>query len=304
MEFKSYNNLCRYLNNEDIALEFAINKNLIKTTRICQCGGILNWYKENRKKYGYIFRCSKSKSLCGKQYSILHGTWFWNSNMSLIDQILIIYAYCLELTSLQFCGMFGINSSHTIADWQNYFRDICTIYINEMPNRKIGGVGLTVEIDESKIYKRKNHTGRLTAHESHSDWVFGGICRETKDAFFCIVEDRTENTLIQKILENVELGSHIVSDCWRSYTNILNHGYIHSTVNHSENFLNPANLNIHTQTIERAWRGLKDNIPKSSRYETRLSYLIVYEFKRRTNWYNLKYEERFELLLNLISQYY
>ena len=44
---------------------------------------------------------------------------------------------------------------------------------------------------------------------------------------------------------------------WSGYTNIATKGYIHKTVNHSKNFVNPVD-GTHTQKIERFWRGLKD----------------------------------------------
>lgn len=183
----------------------------------------------------------------------------------------------------------------------NYYRDLCIIYLNETNTGKIGGNNLTVEIDESKIFKNKNNIGRLSRGQEECEWVFGGICRETKDTFFVIVQNRTEQTLLRCIQENIELGTKIISDCWRSYRNLSEYGYEHETINHSQNFLSPEDATIHTQTIERCWRDLKQNIPLGSPYDSRDSYLYVYSFKKRTNWYNISIGERFNLLLLLIS---
>ena len=201
-------------------------------------------------------------------------------------------------------GMFDLKAGHTAADWENYFRDISSIYLTETNNNKIGAPGMTVEIDETKIFKSKNHTGRATNEQLRNEWLFGGICRETKKTFFLIVPDRTETTLMQLLQDNVELGTHVISDSWRSYWRISNYGYSHAMVNHSENFIDPSDENTHTQTIERTWRTLKENIPPSSRYNSRIRYIIQYSFKRRTNWYKLTSAQRFVLLLNLIANYY
>ena len=44
---------------------------------------------------------------------------------------------------------------------------------------EIGGIGFTVEIDESKIGKRKYNRGRVI----EGQWVLSGICRENKQVF-------------------------------------------------------------------------------------------------------------------------
>lgn len=43
----------------------------------------------------------------------------------------------------------------------------------------IGGLGKTVEIDEGKFRKRKYNVRRVM----EGQWVFGGVCRVTKDFF-------------------------------------------------------------------------------------------------------------------------
>lgn len=43
----------------------------------------------------------------------------------------------------------------------------------------IGDPGKTVEIDEGKFRKRKFNVGGVT----ESQWMFGGVCRVTKDFF-------------------------------------------------------------------------------------------------------------------------
>ena len=63
--------------------------------------------------------------------------------------------------------------NQTIVDWYNFCREVCDCILFE-DNEKIGGLGKTVEIDESKFGKRKYHKGRKV----EGQWVFGGIERE------------------------------------------------------------------------------------------------------------------------------
>ena len=62
---------------------------------------------------------------------------------------------------------------------------------------KIGGEGLTVEIDKSKFGKTKYHKGRYIQEQ----WIFGSICHETKQFFVTPVEKRDSATLIPIIVE-------------------------------------------------------------------------------------------------------
>ena len=59
-----------------------------------------------------------------------------------------------------------------------------------------------------------------------------------------------------------DCGSTIVSDKWRSYNSLSEHGYVHNSINHKENFVDPSDPLIHTQNIERCWRDLKEWISR------------------------------------------
>ena len=80
--------------------------------------------------------------------------------------------------------------------------------------------------------------------------------RDTDNMIMCTVPDRSTATLLPIIQTFVLPGTTIYSDEWASY-NILNHtGFIHQTVNHSENFVDPLS-GVHTQKIEGSWGGVK-----------------------------------------------
>ena len=56
------------------------------------------------------------------------------------------------------------------VDWDCFCREVCEIVLME-ESSKLGEPGKTVQIDESKIGKRKYHRG----HHVEGQWVFGGI---------------------------------------------------------------------------------------------------------------------------------
>ena len=68
---------------------------------------------------------------------------------------------------------------------------------------------------------------------------------------------RDLKTIDKIVKRNVENGSIIYTDAWKGYSNIKNIGYKHGIVCHTQNFINPGDKEIHTQTIEATWRWLK-----------------------------------------------
>lgn len=168
--------------------------------------------------------------------------------------VLFLYCWTKQLTSIQFCeDELGISHATTV-DWNNFAREVCAWRLLQSPT-VIGGDGLHVEIDETLISRRKSHTGRVLPQQ----WIFGGVCRETKEVFMYAVPDRRKETLQQIIRDSIAPGTTIVSDMWPSYEDLQNipgMNYSHQTVNHSENFVNPA-TGEHTQTIESNWHKFK-----------------------------------------------
>jgi hypothetical protein len=70
--------------------------------------------------------------------------------------------------------------------------------------------------------------------------------------FFVETLYRDQNTLNEIILNNVEIGSILATDQWAGYNRLSSIEYLHDTVNHSENFVNPE-TGVNTQQIEATW---------------------------------------------------
>jgi hypothetical protein len=93
--------------------------------------------------------------------------------------------------------------------------------------------------------------------------VVGAICRRTKRVPLKIVRKRNAESLTSFVTTNIAPGTTIVTDMWRGYNDVKNNNFEHLKINHSINFVDPINKEIHTNTIERAWRSVKEYIPNS-----------------------------------------
>jgi len=55
-------------------------------------------------------------------------------------------------------------------------------------------------MDESLFTKRKNNWGKVLPHNY---WIFGEICRESKEKFLVEVPDRSSATSMSEIHQNI-----------------------------------------------------------------------------------------------------
>ena len=224
---------------------------------------------------GRGWRCPEKG--CKKLASLRVGSFFEGSNLTLTQLVEFTYFWAEGLQSTHFLTRNLKWSPNTITDWKNFLRDICVEKYLANPE-PIGGPGHIVEIDESKFGKRKCHRGRQLSGK----WVFGGIDRDTKDAFMVTVDDRSASTLIPIIERYIKPGTMILSDEWASYNLIPPATFTHLTVNHSIQFVVPG-TDIHTQTIESTWGQAKKKMRNSMTTNPELldTYLAEYCWKKK-----------------------
>ena len=240
---------------------------LPKKVNCPKCGIIIDKIDCRAKKGSNLrleFRCRKRT--CRIEISARRNTWFDKSKLSLRKSLVLVYCFvrkfdfntAIRETSGRFCGG-EVTGTETVSDIYSYCREVCVESLYSGKDvKKIGGQNFTVEVDEAKFGKRKYNRGRLV----EGQWVLGGICRETKEAFFVAVEDRSGETLCGIIERYVKKGSIIHTDCWAGYNKLEELGYTHLTVNHSENFVDPQR-GACTNTIESTWWALKRSLPSS-----------------------------------------
>ena len=120
--------------------------------------------------------------------------------------------------------------------------------------------------------------------------------------------DRKGPTLMNLIRRKIAPKTRIITDMWRGYNAIprlLRGGkplYKHATINHSKNFLNPADPDTHTQNIERLWRSAKrkNKIQNGTHRHHLRGYIDEFLFRRSANINNISV---FDAIWNGISTF-
>ena len=142
------------------------------------------------------------------------------------------------------------------------------------------GLGSHVEVDETYVggYQR---TKKGALRNTNKTVVFGMVERGG-DLMTKVVPNAKSKTLIPLIEKNVEKGSTISSDDWRSYRNLPDHGYKHGHVMHR---IHQWKKGIHhTNSIEGFWSQLKRSI-KGTHIHVSKKHMAKYlgEFEYRYN---------------------
>ena len=193
----------------------------------------------------------------------------------------MFYHYVKSSTNVEAGNEAGIGGSDTLVKWCRFVRQKCLVFSERVSQKKIGGPGLMVEVDEAYFLPKKGNRGRGMDMDM---WVLAGIEREdtlpsaspntrSVSVFFTTVKERTKETLVD-IKEHVEPGSKIYSDCFASYECLndleLENGdvlgedhplprelpqykyrYHHHAVNHDITFVHYLDSSIHTQRLHK-----------------------------------------------------
>ena len=206
----------------------------------------------------HMLRCSN----CRKEETGRAHSFFASSRLKLHEILRLGYFWLLGLGRDQ-TVVVTKHSPRIVTNFFIYFRQLVSQSLEENAC-VIGGPGIVVEIDETKMGKRKYHRG----HRVEGVWLLGGVEKTPQRKCFVIpVPDRTTETIQQAIQSHVLPGSIIRTDCWKSYSYLGSSSeYIHQAVNHSLHFTDPA-TGVNTNTIEGTWAGLKRKVPVRNRVQ-------------------------------------
>jgi len=166
--------------NEENCISCLIDNDILYKQRICSCG---NAMKLNIGKQKFV--CNLKK--CRKSVTIRANSFFAGCRLPYSKILLIGYIWLCKSPVSCAISISGC-SSHTICEFYYEFRELVS-NIFETEDTSIGGENIIVEVDESKLGKRKYNRG----HKVEGVWVVGGIERtDERKAFIVQVQNRTK----------------------------------------------------------------------------------------------------------------
>jgi|GEM_PF-2669488 len=239
-------------------------------------------------RWTYIGGTKKFLHTCRKQVSILAGTPFYRSNISLMA---VFYAVLLFVNSSH-----GVHSSllrkHLGLGTKTAHRlgNLIRLHMASLqPLRMVGGTTDPVVIDEVYLrYFRAAGSGSLQpkillglAHQGQVQCGF--------------VEARTKNELEHAILKSVRPGSKIMTDQWVGYANLTRLGYHHSWVNHSRGIF--YRNGVSTVEIDSCWASFRRSLRLYGQVAVKNAWLYLAEMQFRYNFRG-RPREAFEFLIS------
>jgi transposase-like protein len=247
-----------------------------------------------------VYKCKNNRYKCkstGKYFNVRTGTIFDNTNIPLQKWFLALYVFSSHKKGI---------SSHQLAKDISVTQKSAWFLLHRLryafdhPNFK-RVVGNVVEIDECGIGGQSyyKHANKKTKNEegatiSNKTSVIG-LRERGGNVIAKVVADRTKETLLPIIYENVAPDSILMTDELIAYQ-ALDSYFEHYSVNHSaKEFVNEM---AHTNGIENYWSHLKrgiDGIYHQISKEHLQSYID--EFLLRFNTRKFTTQNRFDLIL-------
>lgn len=88
---------------------------------------------------------------CNGTRSVRYNSWFYKSKLRVVEILLFTYFWWYKVPLSQIQREYGF-SSRTLVDWASFCREVAidVVFNHSEP---IGGLGIVVEIDESKFGK-------------------------------------------------------------------------------------------------------------------------------------------------------
>lgn len=262
---------------EEEAVRFLQEKGVFAKHRTCSSNHVMKLQTSERR--GYFWRCTKA-TCNNKRISIRDGTWFRYCSLPLVKALHFLFNWTLELSSGKCCAKQQGMQSYMTLEWNKCITEVLAEDLDRRPCRKIGGEGRIVEVDETVFAKHEHVSGKVV----RSQWTVAGICRETGQSFLKMVPDRSANSFLDAIKENVSDGSIIYAYSWKGYkaSQLEAAGFPQLTSNHRLNFVDPSTAEVAEELYDVVWGSDKwrSNHQTRSARQYQDSYLVEFVWRQ------------------------
>lgn len=285
MFIEPYKILKKIFDDEKLAVQYLVDNDFIN--KYAQCWKCNSDTRLDLKKKLYIcknYKCQKSKSP-------FYRTIFSKLKLPINLQLHILYEFLKKTPAISISSSLEVDKN-TVSSYHKLFRTYLKGKQLLNKKNKIGGRNCIVEIDETKIGRRKYNRG----HKVEGVWMIGGIERsklknnvknENKKLFMCSIKTRDSDSIKNIILKHVKKGTTIYTDLWKGYSNLNKIGYKHGTVNHKKYFKDPV-TKVHTNNIESLWNAVKHTIPIRNRNKKYIAlHLKEFQWRKRYKEQNI-----------------
>jgi transposase-like protein len=234
---------------------------------------------------------------CKKQFSVKIGTIFEDSPIGLDKWLTAMWLIANAKNGI---SSYEIHRAIGITQKSAWFM-LHRIRL-AMQNGSLDKLSGNVEVDETYVgglEKNKHESKKLKqGRGSVGKTAVMGLLERKGRVRAKVIAKTDKATLHNEVKENVEQGSNLFTDEWRSYQG-LNADYVHEVINHSIEYVKG---NVHTNGIENFWSLLKRTI-KGTYVSVEPFHLGKYidEQVFRYNERKAKDKDRFIGVLNAVS---
>ena len=196
----------------------------------------LDYLKEFRFAKGYSCRkCQHNEywlnnrgimvcKSCKNELSVTSGTIFHRSKLPLVVIFRALWWMVAQKNGVSAVGVqrvLGLGSYRTAWVWLHKFRHLMVF-----PGRnKLSGV---IEVDETLVGgKVAGKRGRGAEGKSLVVIAIERMEKGTGRVRMSLISDASKKSLMKFINENIEAGSHLITDGWKGYNGISKKGYYH-----------------------------------------------------------------------------
>jgi transposase-like protein len=214
--------------------------------------------KENNKIYvlkdGKHFKCTS----CNRLFSYKTGTIFEDSKITLKKWFTAIYLHTANkkgISSIQLGKHIGVTQK---TAWFMLHR--IRFVLGNKDNNPFNGI---TEVDEVYLGGKEENKHKNKKGLTKKTIAIGIVNRETGEARIETVENTTYPALAEKVMENVSIGSNLITDELSSYKTLKIY-YNHNSINHSKGQYVKKSpkvaFKIHTNTVEGLFSHVKRTV--------------------------------------------